>query len=326
MKPSTLTPPRWRQLQRKNFREIKTLLDYLEIPLAYRKNCMGSKFPLNVPLRLAQKMQKKSITDPLFLQFVPQALEKETNPRFKLDPVGDQSFRQSPRLLKKYRGRALLLTTSACAMHCRYCFRQNFDYETQLDFKEELQILAEDDTIHEVILSGGDPLSLSDEKLGTLIGKLEEIPHITKLRIHSRFVVGIPERIDESFLSLMRRTRFQTYFVFHINHPHEIDEDLLNAARALRQADVITLNQAVLLSKVNDDFETQLELHQNLIDGGILPYYLHQLDRVQGAQHFEVPKEKGLQIIEYLQARLPGYGVPTYVQEVPGALSKTPLL
>jgi len=242
-----------------------------------------------------------------------------------LDPVGDEQARKSTRLLKKYSGRALLISTPACAMHCRYCFRQNFDYQKSESFTEEIDILRSDTSIHEVILSGGDPLSLSDEKLRILLDQLEGISHIKKIRFHTRFLLGIPERVDSSFLSILKDRRVQLYFVFHINHPKEIDEDLLYSAKKLRESGGILLNQSVLLKGVNDSCKTQLELHQALIDGGILPYYLHQLDRVAGTAHFEVDPDRGREIIEYLQIHLPGYGVPRYFQEIPNQPNKTPL-
>ncbi len=320
------TVPIWRAIQRENFVRLKPLMDFLQLDLSLRKELIEPpNFALNLPKRLAEKIEKNTLTDPILRQFVPLKFELDNHPEFVLDPVEDQNFREQTRLLQKYRGRALLLTTSACAMHCRYCFRQNLDYGLIEDFSYELERIKEDTSIHEVILSGGDPLSLSDEKLSSLLEKLESFDHVTKIRFHTRFPIGIPERITPSFLSLLSQKRVQFFFVFHINHPKELDEDVLRAIAQIRNLGHITLNQAVLLKGVNDNNETQLELHQILCNHGILPYYLHQLDRVQGAAHFEVEPQRGHKIIEYLRSHLPGYGVPRYVQEIPHKPNKMPM-
>lgn len=319
------SPVLWREMQRTSFTQLKPLLDFLEIPLDQRKQFVGSSFPINVPIRLAEKMEKRNPRDPLFLQFVPLRHELEVKSGFELDPIQDEQFRSSKRLLKKYKGRALLLATSACAMHCRYCFRQNFDYDKASDFSSELELIRCDESIHEVILSGGDPLSLSDEKLKELIDAIESIPHVTKLRFHSRFIVGIPQRVDDSFLSILENRRLQVYFILHINHPKELDCDVIHAVKRLRPVVAATMNQSVLLQGINDNFETQLELCESLVNSGIIPYYLHQLDKVEGAAHFEVSIERGHRIIQYLREHLPGYAVPKYVREIPHHTSKTPL-
>lgn len=324
----TLTPSvsSWRSIQKENFVHLKQLLDFLELTIDQRKKIsFDSNFVLNLPKRLADKIEKGTLNDPILLQFVPLKLEDETQEGFTLHPVQDDLFRSETRYLQKYKGRALLLTTSACAMHCRYCFRQNFDYGTSVDFSKELAHIEQETSLHEVILSGGDPLSLSDQKLKELLDQIEAIPHITKVRFHTRFPIGIPERLDAHFLELLKNRQYKIYFVFHINHAKELDEEVALAISKLQKLGVITLNQAVLLKGVNDNYETQQELHQQLADCGILPYYLHQLDRVQGASHFEVSPDKGRQIIQYLRSHLPGYAVPAYVQEIPNEPNKTPL-
>lgn len=211
-------------------------------------------------------------------------------------------------------------------MHCRYCFRQNFDYAVQTKgFAEEMAMIAQDSSLQEIILSGGDPLSLSDETLRELLKGLASIPHVKRLRFHSRFPIGIPERIDDSFISLLHEFSYSYWFVLHANHPRELDADVLAALKKLIRAGIPVLNQAVLLKDVNDSVETQKELCERLINNGIFPYYLHQLDKVQGAQHFEVEEARGLRMVEELAKVLPGYGVPKYVREVCGAPNKTEL-
>lgn len=319
----------WRQIQRTNFTHWEKLADFLELNSVQRKEILQkSRFVLNLPLRLAQKIEKGNLEDPILKQFLPTLKEQTISPNFISDPVGDQTFRKGgSRFLSKYEGRVLLITTGACAMHCRYCFRQNFDYEKgDRSFQEELQEIRADPSIKEVILSGGDPLSLSDQHLKTLIFSLKEISHVKRIRFHSRFPLGIPERIDEGFLSLIEQVSQQVWFVIHCNHPKELDMDIFSHLKKLQKLGVILLNQSVLLRGVNDDLETLKILSETLVDHGIFPYYLHQLDRVQGAAHFEVAKEKGMELIEGLRKCLSGYAVPHYVQEIAGEMSKTPII
>jgi len=319
--------PLWRQVQRKNFIKWSTLADYLELDPVQRSFLLpASHFPLNLPLRLAGKIQKKTLDDPILRQFLPTKHETAKEAGFMKDPVGDEISRKKGRLLHKYCGRALLITTSACAMHCRYCFRQNFDYhQGSSDFSEEIEILSKDPSISEIILSGGDPLSLSDTVLQGLITRLERIPHLTRLRFHSRFPIGIPERINESFLDILSKTSLRVWFVIHCNHPLELDDSVLKSLLEIQKLGIPVLNQSVLLRGVNDDLQTLKALYEKLADHGIFAYYLHQLDKVDGAAHFEVSEEKGLSLINGLLGQLPGYAVPKYVREVAGQLSKTPL-
>jgi EF-P beta-lysylation protein EpmB len=220
----------------------------------------------------------------------------------------------------------LLVTTSACAMHCRYCFRQHFDYETHKKlFEDELNIIRNDTTVNEIILSGGDPLSLDDRILKNLLEGLASIPHVKKVRFHTRFPIGIPERIDQSFLDLLQSIPLQFWFVIHTNHPNELDSDVLNALKSIQKLGIPILNQFVLLRGINDDVDVLAELCSQLADHGIMGYYMHQLDRVEGASHFEVPVEKGKELVKELAKRLPGYAVPRYVQEIAGMPSKTPI-
>lgn len=315
----------WRAILRKNFSRLESLANFLELSEEQRSQLIvRPDFPLQVPLRLAQKMAKKTLEDPLVKQFLPLKQELESPSHFVRDPVCDADFQKKGKLLCKYEGRVLLLCTSACAMHCRYCFRQHFAYETSPLFEEELKMIEQDLTIHEVILSGGDPLSLSNDTLSTLLRRLSKMPHIKRIRFHTRFPIGIPERIDEDFLSMMAGLPQQVYFVIHCNHPRELDQDIFDHLKALQSLGCVLLNQAVLLKGVNDEVMILQQLAEELVDHGILFYYLHQLDRVRGAAHFEVEEEKGRFLIAEIAKKLPGYAVPKYVREVAGDAHKTP--
>lgn len=302
------------------------MLDYLELHVeeGQRRILTSPSFALNLPLRLAQKMKKGDWKDPLLLQFLPLQSELNDHALFVSDPVLDINFKKTPKLLHKYSGRALLLCTSACAMHCRYCFRQNFPYEkTNLDFKQELKELNQDQSLTEIILSGGDPLSLSNERLKSLLQELNQIPHIQKIRFHTRFPIGIPERIDDAFIHTLSSLDKQVIFVIHSNHPQELDNAVFSALKRVQKLGIPLLCQTVLLHQVNDSVEVLADLFTNLSNQGILPYYLHQLDRVKGTAHFETTKEKGKELMQQLSAKLPGYCVPKYVQEIPNQPSKT---
>lgn len=316
----------WRAILRTNFTKVELLADFLELSEEQRVQViLRPNFPLQVPFRLAQKMAKGSLDDPLVKQFLPTSQELVNHPLFVLDPVCDAAFQEGRKLLRKYEGRALLICTSACAMHCRYCFRQHFDYDSSKGFEEELNQIEQDLSIHEVILSGGDPLSLSNETLTQLLGRLAKLPHIRRIRFHTRFPIGIPERIDEDFLNLIARLSQQVYFVIHCNHPRELDQGIFDRLKALQRLGCVILNQAVLLRGVNDDVGTLKQLAEQLVNQGIIFYYLHQLDRVQGAVHFEVEEEKGRFLLKEMAKQLSGYAIPKYVREVAGELSKTPL-
>ncbi|MBI5272683.1 MAG: KamA family radical SAM protein [Chlamydiia bacterium] len=321
----SLAAPLWRTVQRENFTRITPLVEFLELsaPLA-TKLLSTPRFPLNLPRRLALKIAKNTLDDPILRQFVP--LEKEAlfTEGFSEEPLQDQAFRKTKKILKKYHGRALLVTTGACAMNCRFCFRQNFPYETeQQGFEEEIAYLSSDTSISEVILSGGDPLSLSDRVLATLFSALDLLPHIRRIRFHTRFPVGVPERIDNPFLMLLASSKKQIFFTIHCNHPIELDEDVLGALKQVQRLGIPVLNQSVLLKGVNDTPATLLALSERLIDAGIIPYYLHEHDRVQHTGHFALPASHGKELIAHLQKHLSGFGVPRLVREEPGQLSKT---
>lgn len=321
----TSLKPLWRQIQRENFTRILELFDFLEIPEIERKRFLSSpRFPLNLPRRLAAKIAKNTLTDPILRQFVPLIEESTQTPGFTPEPLQDSSFRYSKKLLQKYKGRALIVTTGSCAMNCRFCFRQNFPYEKETPgFDEEIDYLAKDSTLAEVILSGGDPLSLSDSSLGSLIQAINGIPHVKRIRFHSRFPLGIPERIDDSFLSILKASSKQIIFILHCNHPRELDADVILSLRKIARLGIPLLNQSVLLKGVNDDPEVLLSLSEILTNSGIIPYYLHEHDRVEGAAHFALPPSRGPELIRYLQEHTSGYGVPRLVREEPGQPSKS---
>jgi len=315
----------WRKIQRSNFTSLDALCIFLGLNETLRSELeQNSAFSLNLPKRLAEKIQKGTLDDPILRQFVPLKKEKEKTESFCTDPVGDCQAALTQKYLHKYAGRVLLLATSACAMHCRYCFRQKYEYAPlQKGFDEELNRLQQDLLIKEVILSGGDPLSLSNDQLGHILASLDTLTHIKRIRFHSRFPIGIPERIDSGFLTLLEKCQKQIWFVIHCNHPHELDAEILAALKNIQRLGIPVLNQWVLLKGVNDSIEVLEALCEQLVDSGIFPYYLHQLDRVEGAAHFEVDKEKGRQLIAELNRRIAGYAVPRYVQEIAREPSKT---
>ncbi|HSX12240.1 MAG TPA: KamA family radical SAM protein [Rhabdochlamydiaceae bacterium] len=321
-----MSTPLWKQIQKQNFTSFRDLFSFLEIK-DEKPFHLKPKFPLNVPRRLAEKIRKNSLDDPILRQFVPLEEETALSSQFKADPVCDQEFRKEKKLLHKYRGRALLLCTSACAMHCRFCFRQNFPYETeQKGFEKELQIIAEDPSLTEIILSGGDPLSLSNKELAQLFSDLSKIPHLKIVRFHTRFPIGIPERIDPEFLTILKQCSLQIFFVVHVNHYLELDNDVLLALKSIRQLGIPLLTQTVLLQGVNDTVCVLKALFEKLIENGIVPYYLHQLDQVQGGMHFEVEQSKGVALMMQLKELLPGYALPKYVKEEAHKKHKSDLL
>jgi EF-P beta-lysylation protein EpmB len=286
-------------------------------------------FPLLVPRSYLARMTPGDPRDPLLLQVLPRAEELEDPEGFVDDAVDDAAARVVPGLLHKYAGRALLIATGACAIHCRYCFRRHYPYGDEPkrleDWQPALDYLASDRSLHEVLLSGGDPLLLSDARLAVLVDRLAAIPHLRRLRIHTRLPVVLPDRVTPELIDLLRGTRFTPFVVIHANHARELVADAADAVRELVRAGISVLNQAVLLQGVNDSVDSLATLCERLVDLGVLPYYLHQLDRVRGTSQFEVPVEEGRRIVAAVRARLPGYAVPEYVQEQPGQPHKTPL-
>ena len=286
-------------------------------------------FPLRVPRAFVARMRRGDPTDPLLRQVLPIALENDAVEGFGVDAVGDLAARGAAGVIHKYEGRALLITTGACAMHCRYCFRRHFPYGEETATRESwsgaLAWLDAHREVHELILSGGDPLSLATHKLAELTDSLRARPWIKRLRIHTRLPVVLPSRVDAELVEWIAALPQRTVVVLHANHANEIDASVAAAALKLRASGATLLNQSVLLRGVNDDATTLAKLSDALFDCGVLPYYLHQLDRVAGAAHFEVPAWRAIQIRDALASRLPGYLVPKLVREVAGAPAKVPL-
>ncbi len=289
----------------------------------------AATFRLRVPLAYVARMRHGDPDDPLLRQVLPIAAENAPTPHFTPDPLGEADARRAPGLLQKYQGRALLITTSACAVHCRYCFRREFPYSEQTGdgprFHEALAQIARDPSLEEIILSGGDPLSLSDARLTALTDALAAIPHIKRLRVHTRQPIVLPSRVDAGLIAWLQRLSWPMVFVLHANHANEIDANVRAACAQLRTAGVTLLNQTVLLKGVNDDGDVLADLSRALFAAGVLPYYLHALDRVSGAAHFDIPETQARQLAGDLAARLSGYLVPRLVREMAGAPAKLTL-
>lgn len=321
--------PGWQQLLADAVSDPRELCRLLELDpaLVLPAVAAAKDFALRVPRGYIARMRKGDPNDPLLLQVLPVAAETEAVEGFVTDPVGDMDRRAAQGLLHKYRGRALLVATGACAVHCRYCFRRHFPYSEESalghGWLDAIEHLRADPTISEVILSGGDPWSLSDRRLKQLTDALQAIPHIRRLRVHTRYPIVLPERIDCGLLDWLQGVRLQKVVVMHANHAQEIDPSVRRACEKLSAAGVTLLNQSVLLKGVNDSVEALAELSEALFETHVLPYYLHVLDKVRGAAHFDLPEARALRLHQELTARLPGYLVPKLVREVAGAPAKT---
>lgn len=288
-----------------------------------------NSFSTFVPREFLARIRPGDPDDPLLRQVLPIPSEDAETEGFSSDPVGDLGSVAAQGVLHKYEGRALLITTGACGVHCRYCFRREFPYaesgsRTQ-SWRPSLEYIRSRSDITEVLLSGGDPLTLTDDKLAELVSAIEAIDHVRRLRIHSRMPIVIPQRVTQGLVERLSSSRLAVWFVVHANHPNELDESVLARIGMLVDAGIPVLNQAVLLRGVNDDPDVLKELCLKLVDHRIQPYYLHQLDRVRGAAHFEVSLPEAKQLIKRLRGMLPGYAMPTFVTEQAGAPSKTPL-
>ncbi|MXZ44295.1 MAG: EF-P beta-lysylation protein EpmB [Gammaproteobacteria bacterium] len=315
----------WQGILRSSVRsvvELKHLLELQESQIDWVEN---PEFPLQIPRTFIQRMEKRNPLDPLLLQVAPSRAELNSFKGYTTDPLIERDFIQSGGVVKKYANRALVIATGACPVHCRYCFRRHFDYAANqlADFQKTLETLAGDPSIVEVILSGGDPLTLSTSKLDAFVQHLEKLAHIAILRIHTRFPVMIPQRITPAFVEILSKTRLKVVVVVHINHPNEIDDSVHRAIQQLRSAQIDVFNQSVLLKGVNDSVGILSELMFRVFEIGVVPYYLHVFDPVAGAHHYDTSEKTALALWKKLQAQLPGYLVPRLVREVPHEAAKT---
>jgi EF-P beta-lysylation protein EpmB len=313
----------------RNVDELLAALDLQRPDLVAAGMTLGpnSEFPLLVPDSFLQRMRPGDPHDPLLLQVLPQAVEKVAADGFVTDAVHDQAARRASGMLQKYHGRVLLMASGSCAVHCRYCFRREYPYSHEPhrlpDWEPAVAEIAADSSVSEVIFSGGDPWMLNDGRLAELCRRVDTISHIERIRFHTRLPIVLPSRVTTSLIELLQSLRAQAIVVVHANHAHELDGDCAVALGRLVRSGGPVLNQSVLLRGVNDSVVALEELSRALTKTGIMPYYLHQLDRVSGTSHFEVSVQRGQQLIRELQQRLPGYAVPRYVQEIPGEPHKT---
>ncbi len=321
----------WRRELAEAIRDPAELLRVLALPadLLPAAERAAVLFPLLAPRDFVARMRPGDVSDPLLRQVLPLGEETREVPGFSTDPLAETACGPKPGVLHKYHGRALLVTTGACAVHCRYCFRRHFAYEElprgRRWWSEAVDYVRGDSSLAEILLSGGDPLTLPDAQLAALTQDLAEVPHLQRLRIHTRLPVVLPSRIDADLMRWITSTRLAMVVVIHANHPAELSPAVITACRQLRDAGITVLNQSVLLRGVNDRVEVLEQLSTALFTAGVLPYYLHVLDRVAGAAHFLVDDPAARELHTALAARLPGYLVPRLVREEPGQAGKSPL-
>ncbi len=321
--------PTWQAALAQAVTDPAELLNLLELDSALlpAARAAARAFLLRVPRGYVARMRPGDRNDPLLRQVLPLGEELHDVVGFGDDPVGDRQAMAAPGVLHKYEGRVLLTTTGACAIHCRYCFRRHYPYaqaNAAADgWRRALDHIAADPAIEEVILSGGDPLTLSDRRLAEFADAAAAIPHVKRLRIHTRLPIVLPERVDAGLLAWLRATRLKPVVVVHANHANEIDASVRMGLAALADAGVVLLNQSVLLRGVNDSADALVDLSTALFEAGVMPYYLHLLDRVHGAAHFEVDEAQAGALMALVRSRLPGYLVPRLVREEVGAPAKT---
>ncbi len=327
-----MTPltPTWQTELASAFTKPSDLLHYLNINTHSVSTLAEQDFAMRVPLSYAACMEKGNLNDPLLKQILPHVNELIQQADYTNDPVGDLPALTEDCIIHKYQGRVLFITTGGCAVNCRFCFRRNFPYsEVQLNKQKEaraLQYLQNHKDIHEVILSGGDPLLLNDQRLEHLIGQCAAIAHIKRIRIHTRIPIVLPVRITDNLIDILNNAPLPIILVTHCNHANELSEHVATACFALKKQNITLLNQSVLLKDINDNATILQDLSERLFNCGILPYYLHLLDKATGTAHFEVKQEMALKIHQQLQNSLPGYLVPKLVQEQAGEASKTLLI
>ncbi len=321
----------WQQELQQLFTHPQTLLaevglDDSWLPMAQKAAAL---FPLRATRPFVSRIEKGNPHDPLLRQILPLGDELDSPPHFQTDPLQEAHFNPVPGIIHKYKHRVLLLASSQCAIHCRYCFRRSFPYEnnrlTQKHWQAALDYIAKTPALNEVILSGGDPLSLGDSQLNTLVKALAEIPHLKRVRIHTRLPIMVPSRITQACIESFAQTRLKPIMVIHCNHANELDSNVKQALRVMHSTGVTLLNQTVLLRGVNDTVEQLITLSESLFESSVLPYYLHLLDPVSGAAHFDVSEEEAQCLMRTIMAKLPGFLVPKLVREIPDRPSKTPI-
>ncbi|MBB6521079.1 EF-P beta-lysylation protein EpmB [Pseudoteredinibacter isoporae] len=325
------SPQSWQQALQDLIKKPSELAELLNLSPEQLSQEAAEQFEVRVTRHFASLMEPGNPNDPLLLQVLPGIAETIKAEGYSSEPLMESDqFNPRPGVIHKYKGRLLLMASNQCAINCRYCFRRHFPYQDhhlgRKQWLEAVDYIAQDHSLSEVILSGGDPLSQSDKQLSWLAEQLKDIPHIKRLRIHSRLPVVLPSRVDEKLLSWLNSEHLQTSMVLHINHPQEISTELRHACKRLKDADVRLFNQSVLLKGINDNSGILAELSEALFESHIQPYYLHQLDKVQGAAHFQVEDEDARRLYYELRAELPGYLVPLLTQEIPGKAAKTPIV
>ena len=327
-----LNPPRlpwkdkvWQDILRDSVKSTPELAELLELSNQDLPWINDNNFSLFVPRTFIRRMKPGNADDPLLRQIVPTQEELSNTDGFSSDPLAESKFTPFPSILKKYHGRLLVIASSACPVHCRYCFRRHFPYdEFRYDsLSKVIDYVGTDPSIREVILSGGDPLSLRDSALANFVKQLEQLDQVSLLRFHTRYPIMIPQRVTAGLLQLFSATRLRIVVVVHTNHANEIDTDVITACAALKHAGVELFNQSVLLKGINDTVESLTELSYRLFDAHVTPYYLHLLDRVQGAAHFDVDESLAVELFNELRSRLPGYLVPRLVREEPDKPAKS---
>ncbi|MCG8613111.1 MAG: EF-P beta-lysylation protein EpmB [Pseudomonadales bacterium] len=319
----------WKKILSSAIKSPLELLQRLELPenLLLSGEVIDAEFAQRVPEPFLNRIKKGDINDPLLKQVLPVAKEREQHQNYIDDPLQESDSNPIPGVLHKYKSRALLITHPACPIHCRYCFRRHFPYGEnnpgQARRDAALAYIRQDAQLNEVILSGGDPLTLYDPHLQSLFDQISGIPHIKRIRLHSRFPVVIPQRITDTLIRTLQQSPLKTVLVLHINHPQEIDQQVANVLQRLQHNNITLLNQSVLLHGINDDATILKHLSEKLFDIGVLPYYLHLPDAVAGTAHFDVSKARAIGLMRELQAELPGFLVPKLVKENPGEHAKT---
>jgi len=317
----------WKTLLSQSSITLYQLCEYLNIPYDPLAELAHKEFPLRVPEPYLKKIRKGDINDPLLLQILPQLSEVQTSPEFTKDPLNEADYNPVPGIIHKYSNRILLINSSTCAINCRYCFRKHFPYEHQRRSKkqwaESIDYIRNNPLIYEVIMSGGDPLTMTNAHLREMLDQISTIPHIKRVRIHSRLPIVLPQRIDASFIDIMESFPLQKIMVLHSNHPNEIDQEVGLAIRKLTSTRTQVFNQTVLLRGINDQASILAELNEKLFEYGAIPYYLHLLDKVKGTKHFDIEQTRAQEIMRELLKILPGFLIPRLVREIPEKPSKT---